>query len=229
MAIKLLTNQTLMKDLRSELKELQKQMKQLKSNPSKLAKINSRFMETNMKYMTHSMRPTLFTFIPIILVFGWLNSHIGYYPIEPGVAFKLTATFQEDINSIAELRVPEGVQILDDPIKEVLHKETTWLLSAEEGNYELELFFNNETYTKPVIITDKREYAPVEKSFKKGFFSSSKSPLKKITLSNDKVQPFVEVPVIKDIPWVSTWSWLGAYILFSLVFSMTLRKVLKVY
>ena len=49
LAIKFLTNQTLMKDLRNELKELQKEMKELKNNPKKMAKINEKVMETNSK------------------------------------------------------------------------------------------------------------------------------------------------------------------------------------
>lgn len=93
LSIKFLTNQSLMRELKDEMKELQKQMKSLKNNPNKLSKANSRFMETNMKYMSHSMRPTLFTFLPIIVVFGWLNSHIAYYPLAPETPFEVQAFF----------------------------------------------------------------------------------------------------------------------------------------
>jgi uncharacterized membrane protein (DUF106 family) len=228
-AIKYLSNQSLMKDLREELKELQKQMKSLKNNPNKLSKVNSQFMETNMKYMTHSMRPTLFTFLPIILVFGWLNSHIAYYPIMPNQEFDVSVIFKEGDGSIT-LKDVEGITFLDPAEKQISGNKVSWTLSGKEGVYDLEFTYKDTTYTKDVIITTKREYAKVEQSFSKGLFSSSdENGLSKIVVSNEKVLPFTTVPVIKDIPWVSTWSWLGAYFLFSIVFSMSLRKFFKIY
>ncbi len=232
-AIKLFTDQSLMKDLRNELKDLQAQVKELKNNPKKLAKVNERFMETNMKYMSHSMRPTLFTFLPIILVFGWLNAHIGYYPINPGQPFKVAAVFEDYARGNVSIELPQGISLLEgSPEKEILHKEVEWLLSGEEGQYSLTLKYKNKTYTKDIIITNDRKYAPVEKSFKKRvlFFSSKdKNGLSLIKLSNEKVLPFSDIPVLKDLPWISGWGWFGTYFLFSVIFSMGLRKLLNIY
>ncbi|MBN2367404.1 DUF106 domain-containing protein [Candidatus Woesearchaeota archaeon] len=232
LALKLLTDQTLMKDLKEEQKELQKEMKELKNNPNKLAKVNERFMETNMKYMSHSMRPTLFTFLPIILVFGWLSSHIGYYPILPGENFQLTALFEKDAEGEIVLEVPDGIQIVDEAEKEVLHEEVDWLLKGDEGEYELLVKYKDKEYLKNVIITNERKYAPVEKDFKKRilFFSSSdENGLNKLELSNEKILPFENVPVVKDLPWISGWGWFGSYIFFSLIFSMSLRRLMNIY
>jgi len=236
-AIKLFTNQELMKDLRNELKELQKEMKELKNHPDKMAKVNSQFMETNMKYMSHSMRPTLFTFIPIILVFGWLNSHLAYYPLMPEpVTFKLTAVFDEATGE-ATLTVPEGLNILDEnnkvqtSKKQVLSKEVDWILTGKKGSYDVQVVHMNKIYDKSIIISDEQEYAPVEKDFRKKvlFFTTSNGNLQKIILGNEKIRPFSTVPVLKDLPWIGNWGWLGVYFLFSIIFSMSLRRLLNIY
>ena len=232
-AIKLFTDQTLMKDLKNELKELQSQIKTLKNNPKQMAKVNEKFMETNMKYMSHSMRPTLFTFLPIILVFGWLNAHIGYYPISPDEPFRMTAVFEDYARGYANLVLPDNVELLEGDLKkEVLHREVEWLLSGKEGKYDLNMEYNNKTYTKSIIITNERTYAPIERNFKKKvlFFSSDDdNGVNLIKLSNEKILPFSDIPLIKEIPWISGWGWFGTYFLFSVLFSMGLRKFLKIY
>jgi len=233
LAIKFLTNQSLMKDLRSELKELQSEMKELKNNPKKMAKINDRFMETNMKYMSQSMRPTFFTFIPIIIVFGWLQAHIGYYPLLPNEPFKLTAEFESSARGMVEIKLPEGIKLLEgDAQQEILHNEVDWSLSGDSGEYTIELLYKDKAYDKTVLITTDRTYAPPDKSFKKTFlfFSSSDvNGLNYIHVNNEKVMPFADVPVMMNIPWISTWGWFGTYFLFSIVFSMLFRKVFNIH
>jgi len=230
-AIKLLTDQTLMKDLRDELKELQDQMKQLRNNPNKLAKVNSEFMETNRKYMSHSMRPTLFTFLPIILVFGWLNAHM-FYPLSPEEPFEVTIEFVKEIDESIEVMLPEGLEQVEEP--KIAKKKATWFLSGEVGSYDLAVSYKDIIYDMEILIDeDETTYVQAEKSLKIPgkfiFTTTDENGASMITVSNDKVRPFKSLPVIQDIPWVSGWSWLGAYILFSLIFSMTLRRALKIY
>ena len=64
------TNQDLMKQLKDEMKEFQKEIKELRKEPEKAMQVQKRAMQTNMKYMMHSMRSTLFSFIPIIIIFS---------------------------------------------------------------------------------------------------------------------------------------------------------------
>ncbi len=233
LAIKFLTNQTLMRDLRNELKELQKEMKELRNNPKKMAKINEKVMETNSKYMAHSMRPTFFTLIPILLIFGWLSTHIGYYPIMPGENFELTAVFEDDTEGEITIIVPEGMDLVEgEPTREILRNKLSWILTGEEGDYIVELNFNDKIYEKRVLITEEKEYAPVEKSFRKRFlFFSSKEEngLNSIILSNEEVKPFEDVPIIKYIPIISNFNWFWTYFIFSLAFSMGLRRILNIY
>ncbi len=70
---KLFTDQELMKSLKKELKELQAEMKELKDHPSEFLRVQKKAMEKNLAYMKHSMKPTLITFLPLIIIFGWLR------------------------------------------------------------------------------------------------------------------------------------------------------------
>jgi hypothetical protein len=197
-----------------------------------MAKINERFMETNMKYMSHSMRPTLFTFIPLILVFSWMNSSLGYASIMPGEKFTLTAQFEKGTQGEITLAYPQGITSDGKATQDIVNDAAIWSMTAKEGNYLLNVSFKNKTYAKDLIVTANKTYAPVDKDLKKHFlfFSSpGENGLNKLSLSNKKILIFADVPIIKDIPWISTWTWFGGYILFSLIFSMSFRKVFKIY
>ena len=72
-----------------------------------------------MKYMTHSLKPTIITFIPIILIFGWMNNTLAYEPILPGQEFTTTAVFQKGAIGEIELVVPEGITLNGDAVKKI--------------------------------------------------------------------------------------------------------------
>ena len=72
---KFLTDQKLMKQLKDEMKEFQKEIKGLQNDPKKMMEVQKQAFEKNMKYMLQSMKPTLFTFIPLIVIFSWLRNY----------------------------------------------------------------------------------------------------------------------------------------------------------
>jgi len=74
LSYKFLTNQELMKSLKQEIKDFQQQMKEHKDDSSKVMEIQKLSLEKNMKYMMHSFKPTLFTFVPLIIIFTWLRT-----------------------------------------------------------------------------------------------------------------------------------------------------------
>lgn len=73
LAYKLLTKQELMKALKAELKTLQQELKKVKDHPEKFTRVNKQLMEKNLQYFKQSLRPMIITFIPIIIVFGWMR------------------------------------------------------------------------------------------------------------------------------------------------------------
>jgi len=212
------TNQNLMKQLKDEMKEFQKEMKELKNDPKKAMEVNKKAMQTNMKYMSHSMRSTLITFIPIILIFGWMNNSIAYEPIRPGEEFSIDASFSKNTQGTIELVVPEGITLITESEKTIKDDKATWVLKGEEGSYSndkaLEFKFNNEIEYKNLIISNKQEFAPVTQVVKD-------SKLKIIKINNQPMK------VLNLFGWKI--GWLGTYIIFSILLSMLLRKILKVY
>jgi len=70
---KWVTDQDLMKSLKGEIKELQKQLKEFASDPEKVKEIQKPLKDKTMLQLKQSMKPTLYTFIPFIILFTWLK------------------------------------------------------------------------------------------------------------------------------------------------------------
>ncbi len=232
LAYRKLTDQDLMKDLKGEIKELQKEMKTLKDKPEQMMKVQKQAMDTNLKYMMHSLKPTLYTLLPILLIFGWLNSHMAFFPIVEDQQFTSTVEFQENVDGSITIILPNGVSLVSGSLtQEIAANKAEWALIGEKGEYILEYEFDGNTYGRELIITgskSERKYAPPE-------VTSSNNPelrdsgIEKIVLSNERIKPLENIPIIGSIPWISNFGWLGTYILFSIIFSISLRKIMKVY
>lgn len=207
------TNQNLMKELKDEMKEFQREIKELRKEPEKAMAIQKKSMQTNMKYMMHSMKSTLYSIIPIILIFSWMNANFAYEPILPEQDFTTTVVFEENVDGVIELSIPEGIRINGDVRKEA-DSEVKWVLNGDEGEYLLEYIFDGKKYNKEILITDKNRY---------------KEPTKRI---KDSVVKSIEVEhKEKKLLNLFGWKigWLGSYIIFSIVFSILVRKAIKVY
>jgi uncharacterized membrane protein (DUF106 family) len=206
-----------MKTLKEETKALQKQMKELKDKPAEAMAIQKKAMQTNMQYMMKSMKPTLITFIPIIIIFGWLQAHMAFVPIMPDQDFSMVIEFDEGISGSITAEVPSGIELSGPATKEIKDGKVIFTMSGKEGIYKsppVEFTVNGKTYNKPVIITTEPEYVSPILSVRDGTIDS-------ITTSNEKMK------ILNLFGW--RLGWLGTYIIFAIVFSMLLRKLLKVY
>ena len=214
---KFATNQNLMKQLKDEIKTLQKQAKELKEEPEKAMAVQKKAMQTNMKYMMQSMKATLITFIPIIIIFGWLQAHFAFIPIMPDQEFSMAVDFKDGAHGNISISVPEGIELLGKSSKVVENGQVVFKMKGKSGVYDsppVEFDFNNIKYSKEVIITSGKDYIEPVKPIKS-------ESIKAITTSNEKQT------VINLFGWKI--GWLGGYIIFALVFSMLLRKLMKVY
>jgi uncharacterized membrane protein (DUF106 family) len=217
---KWMTDQHMMKSLKDEMKGHREEMKKHKDNPQKVMELNKKSMEANMKYMMHSMKPTLITFIPIIIIFGWLNAHMTYMPIMPGQEFSTTITFYEGVSGKVELDVPEGIKLLSDAEQEISNSQISWKLNGEEGVYEspgLKYIVNEKEYSKDLLITSKQEYKVPVKVVNDG-------TVKSVQINQKSITPFGNMSLFGWHP-----GWIGTYIIFSIVFSIVIRKLLKVH
>ncbi|MBW2975297.1 DUF106 domain-containing protein [Candidatus Woesearchaeota archaeon] len=208
------TNQSLMKELKGEMKELQKEIRELKHDPKKAMEVQKKAMQTNMKYMSHSMRSMLFTFIPIILIFGWMNAHLAYHPILPGQEFTTSISFYEGIKGDVSLVIPNGISIDGNLTKSISDGEIMWGVKGDEGEYLLEYKTDTKSYTHEVLITREQKYAKPVKIVKD-------KTVKQISIDNSKIR------AMNLFGW--KLGWLGTYIIISIIFSMILRKLFKVY
>lgn len=211
---KFTTNQSLMKDLKEEMKAFQKQMKELRQNPEEMMKVQKEAMQTNMKYMSHSMKSTLYTFLPIIIIFGWMNANLALDPIMPGQDFTVTAYFEEGITGDIELMPIDGINIESDPVENIDSGEASWIINGDSGEYLLEFLHNNKKYYKEVLITQENKY---------------KDPVEEVKDGNiNRIEVKHEKNIVMNLfGW--KLGWLGTYIIFSIVFSMLLRKWMKIY
>jgi len=134
--------------------------------------------------------------------------------------------------------VPDGVIVINDKKANIVpgrinkvnyDKTATWILKGGEGRYIIEIIVDNNIETKDVLITNEPKYEKSEKA-KKPMFSliSDKNYLSKssnIDLIKINYKKLILIPIgIKD--WLG---WLGTYIWSSLIFTMVLRKMMKVY
>ena len=207
------TDQALMKKLKDDIKEYQKQVKGLKSEPAKAMEVQKKAMELNMKYMMHSLKPTIITFIPIILIFGWMSSTFAYESIKPNQEFSVSAFFDKDINGNAEIIVTEGIEITDEKNKKIENGKATWALKGAEGEHILEFVYNSEKQQKSILITNTEKYI---------------EPIKKTSGAIKSIQiDYKPRKILNLFGW--KLGWLGTYIILSILFTMTLRKFMKVY
>ncbi|MBC8494652.1 DUF106 domain-containing protein [archaeon] len=213
---KFTTNQTLMKKLKADMKNMQKELKKMtKENPKKAMAYQKKMMDKNMQYMKHSMKPTLYTFIPIIIIFGWLNANLAFLPIEPYTNFTVSAQFKPGTFGNVTLEVIPGLDIYSDATQEILSEKITWTLNGDAGEYQMAINYNNRAFEKELLISGDG-YAKVEEKIRG-------SELTRITIHNKPVKPLGSVSILGWMP-----GWLGTYIILSLLFSLGLRKILKI-
>jgi uncharacterized membrane protein (DUF106 family) len=216
---KFFTNQEKMKAMKEQQKDFQKKMKELRSNPPEMMKVQKEAMKVNMDYMKSSFKPTLITMIPILLIFGWMAAHLSYEPLLPGMTYEVNADFMEGLTGSAELVVDNSIVLVSDGSQEIENNQASWKFKAKEkGERLLTIKTDTEEKTKKILVTTVQEYIePLE--------NYENSEIKQINVVHNKLKPLKNI----GIPWVSNWGWLGWYIVLSLIFSMSLRKLLKIY
>jgi uncharacterized membrane protein (DUF106 family) len=73
-----LTDQKMVKAKRDEIKKLQKSITS-SSSPKELKEAQDKMLSINNDLMKHTMKPTLYTFIPLLVAFWFMGSAFGPY------------------------------------------------------------------------------------------------------------------------------------------------------
>lgn len=215
------TDQTKLRKLKADMKRYQKKAMASKDDPDKAMKMQKEMMKLNGEYMRSSMKSMLYTFLPILLFFGWLGANLAFAPILPGASFDVSATFESDVVGNVTLVLPDSLSttdILTKPVQEVVFWNN---ISGPAGTYDLSVVHSSgEEQLFTVLISDKQEYIPPEHLLESNVFKS-------VVVGNEKLYVFRSVPVFNLIPLVKNFNWFWAYFLFSIIFSTALRKALK--
>lgn len=229
---KFATDQDKMKSIHDERKKISAEIKKNKDNPEKMMKLNKRSMAISMEVMPQTMKSMFITLIPLFLIFSWLGAHMAYEPLLPGETFTVSMWFENDVPGTAALSASENLELLGSAEQEISDKKVEWELKGEQGAHTLEYNYNNENYMQEIIVSTQREYAkPTLEKKRKVFFLfptgegiSEDSNIRLISVDLQKTRPFGNFNIFGYFP-----GWLAAYFIMSMIFSMALRKLFKVF
>lgn len=213
------TNQKQMGELKAKQKTLQKELRTLKSEPEKMMAKNKELMEINMKYMKSSMKSTFYTLIPLFLIFGWMSATFSYIPIAPGDQFSVDVDIKNPILknvTILDPKSENGFSIISDRTSDVTDGNGKFLLKANNaGTYIIQFRYGEKDFTTRIKISK--------------YIGQYINPVKKfdeltITVGLKKLHPYGNLSIFGWHP-----GWLGTYIICSIIFSMLLRRFLKLH
>ncbi|MEK6939265.1 MAG: EMC3/TMCO1 family protein, partial [Nanoarchaeota archaeon] len=217
---KFATNQEEMKRLKEQQKESQKHIKELRtSNPEEALRLQKEAMKSTGDMMKHSFKAMLITLVIAAFTFPWMSAHLAYDPIAPEETYSLTATFAKGITGDAVLIPDKNTKFDSSSAKQsISNSEVTWRLkSGLEGEQILTVKTGEVEQQKKVLISNELEYEEPIAVFKS-------SDIEKITINYEKFTPLGNFHISSWYP-----GWLAIYFVSSIVFSLSLRKLLKVY
>lgn len=186
----------------------------------------------NISYVRLTLIPLLWMIVPIVLSIAQLQFHYGYEGLEPGQTVLVTALLKPEEVGIErpaiELDAPDGVKIESDggawlpPLREMI-----WQVSAQEkGSYQLELRYNERTFSKSLEVSDRVMRRSPSRS-QPTFLNELLYPAEPSLPSN---APFEKVTVAypgSDLGFLNEGSdlmWMVVFLVLSVVFAFALRK-----
>ncbi len=211
-AYKYMTDQKLMKQLKDDINKLQKEAKG--AAPEKAMSLQKKALEVNMEYFKHSLKPTIVTMIPVLLIFIWMSAHYSYASLKPGTEFTTTVITEQGANGEIELLQQEGIEIIGESRKKIENSNATFALKGKEGEYLLEYAFEDKKYSKEAIIAKEQRYAEQAEKI-------SGDSIREIRIN------YMKNEMLDLFGWKI--GWLGTYIIFSIIFSLAIRKAMNLY
>jgi uncharacterized membrane protein (DUF106 family) len=231
---KFTTNQQKLKSIQDEQKSLRDELKKNQNNPDKAMKLQKRAMELSMEVMPESMKSMIFTFIPVIIIFGWLSANLSYMPIAPGEMFTTTVNFEKIMPGKITLNTSEGLEMITTQTQDITTgTSVSWQLRGPEGKYTLFYTYGFETYNLTMQITAGRQstvpilarQTKILFIFPAGTGIPEQSNIKQIRVDMKPIRPLGQG--FNLFGWYP--GWLSIYIISSLVFTSLFRKYMKVY
>lgn len=210
-------NQKRIKRLKSDIKKLRKKLKKHKNDTDKMMEVQGEMTTKNLAVMKESFRPMVYYIVPTLLIFLWMGTSLAYDPLEPNQPFNVTLALQDNFQGDLHEVTLETNPSLQEVSREVNtdDKEVRWVLQGEEADYNLLFEGPGFAESKNIFVTTQRRYTePVEQG---------EGVIRTISVGNPPVRPFGNFSIFGWNP-----GWLGGYIIFSVFFGFSMRKLLKV-
>jgi uncharacterized membrane protein (DUF106 family) len=204
----LVTDQNEMRKLKAKMKDLQQEMKANRDNQKKAMQIQKKLLKANGQYSKKSLKPTLYTLIPIFIVFGWMTANLAFAPLMPGDEVQFSVEMQEP----ARLTLAGDILTSSNYTKETIEKQTSWRISADESTNFTVTNQDGELITRELTIGARN---PVS-------ITKHDAPFDESNIEYPKATPFGDFEIFGYKP-----GWLMTYIIFSIVLSIFIRKVFK--
>lgn len=203
-------------DMRDKLKVMQKKVRKGDSDVSQdeMMSLQKKMMSKSFERTKDTMKVSLFTFIPIIFIFGFMNSHYIYESINPGDNFQMSVYMNDNVS--LEIVSQLNHTLISQDYENELFKKTYSFEAKNKGLFVIDFIHNDSTFSKEVLVTDIQEYIEESKSFNSGVID-------RISIDYEKLTPLGDISILGWNP-----GWLGVYIIFSIIFNMSLRKLLEV-
>ena len=211
------TDQTLMKSLKDDLKGFQDKMKDAGEDTAELMRLQKQAMEKNFEFMKHSMKSTLFTIIPLILIFGWMGATFDTAPIMQDDTYTITAHFADNVSGVASLIPNEHTEFARSSTQdvEITDSSASWSLRSTQSGV---LTVQYETLEVPVEVVVQDSFMPTEKDV------VGKGDVTYASISYPDLDPLGNLNLFGWTP-----GWLAIYIISSIVFNLGLRKLMNIH
>ncbi len=208
------TDQRRLRELKALQKRHQQRIREAARDPEKLVKLQQEQMAYTLEMFRHSFKPLLYTLLPLLIVFGWMQSHLAFQPIMPGEEFSVSVELAEGASGQVSLSVvPEGLSIIGNasqPAAPLL----SWRLRGGAGWYTLRFSLDGESVEKEVLVG------------RGGALSASESYeglFHRVTVGYEPIRPLGSFSLFGWRP-----GWFGTYVLLSFLFSILFRKLFHV-
>jgi len=192
-----------------------------------------RILLANFKYIGYALKPMLVMFIPLLLILIQLNLWFGSQPLVIGQAVLLKIKLTEGANprqTDIQLEAPQGIAVETPALRIEDEREIDWRLGAkDQGLYTLKFRWNNEPFTKSVIVGQSRlaKIAGIKpgRSFWDQVFNPGEEPV-------PKNMPVKSVEITYPARRMNLFGWrlhwLVSFFVLSIVFGFAFKGVFKV-
>ncbi|MDD3263557.1 MAG: EMC3/TMCO1 family protein [Candidatus Nanoarchaeia archaeon] len=219
---KFTTDQSKLKSIREETKELQKKMKEaLKKKDTKAYdKLQTRSLQLSQQQMQMSMKSLMYTFLPIILLFGLLRSNIANESLNIGdnldIEIKLKEIKEVEIISKNNFSTKDTLPV-ENNSNMIIPKTKIFTINLENIQFDENITIKTKNSSENIEIkTSKFETTDMLTiyKFKESDFSSAK------VLLNEKI--YFNFLFLK-------LNWFWTYFILAMIFNTLLTKLLKIY